>query len=489
MELALKNKGILIAFIGLYLIRLLLTQTMGLMPQDAYYYYYSEHLALSYFDHPPMVAYMLHFFSLLFGKSVVAIKLTDFIVTLGTLLSFFHLSKFFLEKEQALKATFFFGSTLFVTILSINTTPDVPLMLFWTLTLLVFCKAVFQQKEAYWALTGLLIGLSFDSKYTALFLLFGVFFFLILSSKYRHLLLSRSMLWLLLSFVVGCTPVLLWNAQNEWVSLLFQSSDRATTIMKLSFRPKYLFGNLGTQILILLPPLFIGLLITLTKVGREIIEKWRLPDGKQLFLLAFSLPLLGFFFAVSFFYWVKLNWMMPGYIAAIILAGHYLGNRILNYQLGFALVLHFVALYQVINYPIILKSDDTWYGWEELVTEVETLQAGHPDHFFFSNDGYKTTAVLNFYLDKPVYAGNVIGEPGFQFEVINPQLNFLKGQDAFYLDSDKRMKSPDSLDFIPPLLIEHFDTVIQLAPILIEADNGEIQRKFWVFECRNYQGS
>ena len=361
-------------------------------------------------------------------------------------------------------------------------------MLFWTLTLLVFSKAIFEQKEGYWALAGLLIGLSFDSKYTALFLLFGVFFFLVLSSKHRHLLLSRSMLWLLLAFVVGCTPVLVWNAQNEWVSLLFQSSDRASTIMKLSFRPKYLFGNLGTQILLLLPPLFIGLLFTLTKVGQEMINKWRLPDDKRLFLLAFSLPLLGFFFSVSFFYWVKLNWMMPGYIAAIILAGHHLGNRVLKYQLGFALALHFVALYQVINYPIILKSDDTWYGWEELTDEVEELQVEHPDHFLFSNDGYKTTAILNFYLDEPVYAGNVLGEPGFQFEVVNPKLDFLNGQNAIYLDSDKRMRSLDTLEEIPCLLTEYFDTVIQLAPIVIEADNGEIQRKYWVFECRDYWG-
>jgi hypothetical protein len=486
MEFAQKNKGILLAFLGLYLVRLLLTPTMGLMPQDAYYYYYSEHLALSYFDHPPMVAYMLHFFSLLFGKSVVAIKLTDSLVTLGTLFSFFQLSKCFLEKEQALKATLFFGSTLFVTILSINTTPDVPLMLFWTLTLLVFCKAVFEQKEGYWALTGLLMGLSFDSKYTALFLLFSAFFFLVLSSKHRHLLLSRSMLWLVLAFVVGCTPVLVWNAQNEWVSLLFQSSDRASTIMKLSFRPKYLFGNLGTQILLLLPPLFIGLLFTLTKVGQEMVSKWRLPDDKRLFLLAFSLPLLGFFFSVSFFYWVKLNWMMPGYIAAIILGAHYLGNRVLKYQLGFALALHFVALYQVIYYPIILKSDDTWFGWQELTTEVEDLKIAYPDHFVFSNDGYKTTAILNFYLEEPVYAGNVIGEPGFQFEVVNPQLDFLNGQNALYLDSDKRMRSSDTLAEIPCLLTQYFDTVIQLAPIIIEAENGEIQRKFWVFECRDY---
>lgn len=488
MEKIIKNKGILVAFIGLYLVRLLFTQTMGLMPQDAYYYYYSEHLALSYFDHPPMVAYMQHFFSLLFGKSVIAIKLTDSLMTLGTLVSFFYLSKCFLEKQKAVKATLFFGSTLFVTILSINTTPDVPLMFFWTLTLLVFCKAVFQQKESYWAITGLMIGLSFDSKYTALFLLFGVFFFLVLSSKHRHLILSRYMLWLLLSFFIGCAPVLVWNAQNEWVSLLFQSSNRASSIMKLSFRPKYLFGNLGTQVLILLPPLFIGLLFTLTKVGREMISKWRLPDDKQLFLMAFSLPLLGFFFSVSFFYWVKLNWMMPGYIAAIILAGHYLGNRILKYQLGFSLALHVVALYQVVYYPVVIKSDDTWFGWQEVARKVGTLHDEHPDHFLFSNDGYKTTAILNFYLDEPVYAGNVIGEPGFQFEMVHPQLNFLDGQDALYIDSDKRMKSEDMLEETPCLLTEYFDTVIQLAPIIIKADNGEIQRKFWVFECRDYLG-
>ena len=107
-----KQRNLLIGFAAIYAIRLLLTQFMGLMPQDAYYYFYSEDMALSYFDHPPMVAYMLRMFSLVLGKSVVAVKLTNLIVTVGTVYGFYYLCQFFLSKAQSIKATLFFGSTL-----------------------------------------------------------------------------------------------------------------------------------------------------------------------------------------------------------------------------------------------------------------------------------------------------------------------------------------------------------------------------------------
>ena len=40
-------------------IRLIFTGIMGIMPQDAYYDFYAQHLDLSYYDHPPMIAYLL----------------------------------------------------------------------------------------------------------------------------------------------------------------------------------------------------------------------------------------------------------------------------------------------------------------------------------------------------------------------------------------------------------------------------------------------
>ena len=77
-------KKALLIIVVFNLARLLFLPFMGMMPQDAYYYFYSEHLSLSYFDHPPMVAYMLYLFSLVFGKSVITIKLADFVITAGT---------------------------------------------------------------------------------------------------------------------------------------------------------------------------------------------------------------------------------------------------------------------------------------------------------------------------------------------------------------------------------------------------------------------
>ena len=38
-----------------------------LVPQEAYYAYYAGHPALSYFDHPPLHQWIVHFAALAFG--------------------------------------------------------------------------------------------------------------------------------------------------------------------------------------------------------------------------------------------------------------------------------------------------------------------------------------------------------------------------------------------------------------------------------------
>ena len=56
------NSLVFVSLAIIILLRILFTGLMGLMPQDAYYFFYSENLALSYFDHLPAVAYILCFF-------------------------------------------------------------------------------------------------------------------------------------------------------------------------------------------------------------------------------------------------------------------------------------------------------------------------------------------------------------------------------------------------------------------------------------------
>ncbi len=482
------SKILIIGFIGVYVLRFLLSLFMGMMPQDAYYYLYSEHLALSYFDHPPMVAYMLKLTSAIFGQSLLTIKLTDFGISLLSFFSFYYLSTLFLSKRGALYAAIFYGSTILLTIISFNTTPDVPLIFFWTIALIVLYKAIFQNKLHFWALSGVLMGLSFDSKYTGLFLLMGLFLFLLMSKNYRHLLFSKQMFVTMLLFLITVAPIIYWNFENDWISFAFQTTERVADEGQFALKPLLFLGTLGTQLTLLIPVLFCGMVVVYFKLTRKAIKKRRLFDDPTNFLLAFSVPIIGFFFAVSLITWVKLNWMMPGYVAAIILTSRYLGKKLVFSQVVLSLIIHILLFIQVAFYVVEVKSDDTWFGWEQLAEEVETLKEQNPDSFIFSEDGYKVSAVLNFYMDEHVYSGNVVGVNGLQFSIIDSELDHLEGRDAIFIDSENNFKNLSKSNRIPGFLNNYFNQVTELAPIIIEDSRSRPVRKFLIYSCTGYKG-
>ena len=356
--------------LGFQLFRLGLLPFLGLMPQDAYYYLYGQNLSLSYFDHPGMIGYLLRIFSEIFGQSVFVIKFTDFFITSLTLYSFYKLSTLLLSRNKVWKAMVLMSSTIFISILSFNSTPDVPLILFWTLSLIALYKAIFEQKNWYWIWAGVFMGLAFNSKYTALLLQFGLIAFLIFSNKYRKLFLSP-WLWLCLILSAVVTfPVWWWNYQNEFASFLFQSSERTDTITEFTLRPESTLGTLGHQALLLIPTLFWIFLVFSFKHVRKALFKFKLPSQKTLFLLAFFVPTFVGFLLISPVYWVKLNWMMPSYISGVILASMYIGKKILKAQLIISVVFHVALVLQVLFYLAPIKSDDTYVGWEELSEEV-----------------------------------------------------------------------------------------------------------------------
>jgi hypothetical protein len=472
--------------LGFQAFRFLLLPFMGLMPQDAYYYFYGQHLSLSYFDHPGMIGYLLRGFSEVFGQSVFVVKFTDFVITSATLYSFYKLASYFLSTQKLQRAIVLMVSTIFISILSFNSTPDVPLLLFWTLSLICLYKAIFENKKAFWILAGIAMGLSFNSKYTGILLQFGLIAFLLFSNQYRKLLLSP-WAWLCILISVAVTfPVWWWNYEHDFASFAFQSSNRTSSISKFQITPKYFFGALGHQLFLLLPILFWMFLVFTFKYVKRALTKLKVPQAKVLFLLAFFIPTFVGFFALTPIYWVKLNWMMPSYITGIILAGMFISKKLVKVQLIFSIVFHIAISLQVLFYLVPIKSDDTWVGWKELATETTKLKTQYPNTFIFSNDSYKTSAVLNFYLEEKVYAQNIIGLHALHFDYIGDRLSLLNGKNAIYIDSDKRFKNTDKLGTMDPLLREYFESVTELTPIIIKDNNKEI-RKFWVFYCTNYQ--
>ena len=352
-----KHPALSIVF-GFQLFRLGLLPFMGLMPQDAYYYFYGQNLSLSYFDHPGMIGYILRGFTEVFGKSVFVIKFADFFITSLTLLSFYKLSTYFLSKRKSLTALVLISSTLFVSILSFNSTPDVPLLLFWTISIICLYRAIFDNVKWHWIVAGLIIGIAFDCKYTSIFLQFGLISFLLFSNKYRKLLLSP-WLWicLLLSFAASF-PVWWWNYQNDFASFAFQGSERSGNISKFEFSPNFFFGAIAHQLVLLLPILFISFITFTYKYIKRALIKFKLPKSKSLFLLAFFVPTFVGFFAITPIYWVKMNWMMPSYITGTILAAMFIKWKWVKIQLYFSIFFHLLLALQILFYIAPIQRDD-----------------------------------------------------------------------------------------------------------------------------------
>jgi hypothetical protein len=177
--------------------------------------------------------------------------------------------------------------------------------------------------------------------------------------------------------------------------------------------------------------------------------------------------------------------LMPAYLSGIIWTSRYFTSRWIKYQLVFSIAVHAAIAIEILFYPIIIRSDDTWVGWKVLADKMRTLQQSRPNDFIFSSDEYKTAAAMNFYLPEMVYSQNIIGKSALQFDYIGSDLNQLNGRNAIFINSNPDFVN-DSTEQNPPLLFNYFDSVHAISPLLIK-NAGKTIRKFSIYECFNYQ--
>jgi 4-amino-4-deoxy-L-arabinose transferase-like glycosyltransferase len=466
------------------LVRLGLSFTFELTPQEAYYFFYSQNLSLSYFDHPPAIAVVLRIFTALFGHRELAVRLAAFTLSALMQASWLRMAAEILPARLWSRAALLFATTGMVTVVCLIATPDVPLLLFWTLALHQLYRAVFLGRRSAFLLSGLWMGLAFDSKYTGVFLQIGLLTFLAISRNHRRLLRTP---WPYLSLGIAqllMAPVYLWNAQHGFASFLFQTSERASAIS--SPHPRHFVGLLATQSVLLMPPLLIAV-IRLALSPRSVWRKLQHPaPDLSLFLLSFFLPGAWLFSALSWFALVKPNWLMPCYLSALLLVPLVFSSGWTRWNLIFAGAVHLLAAIQLLLYPVRIQSDDTWLGWKELASRVNDLRTRHPSAFVFSADGYKTTAELLFYTGSKVYGPNVIGQRGLQFDYLEDDLTKLVGRDALFVDS-----APSDFTLGPsqaaPRALSYFERCEELDPLLI-VRNERVVRKFFLYLCRSYRG-
>jgi len=210
-------------YVFLYFLLILLLAPINLLSFDTFYYWdWSRHLALSYYDGSPMIAYMIKLSTLLFGDTLFALSIIGVVVTLLTSFIIYKTALLFLRKEASYVAMLLWLLSPIVTLdLLHQTTYDTPLTLFWALTVYYSIKYIKFNKTIDLYLIAANIGLILLSKYSGVVLLVSLVIFL-MTTPYRHLLKSRHLYFALLVSTIIFSPVILWNYQHDWLSFLYQ---------------------------------------------------------------------------------------------------------------------------------------------------------------------------------------------------------------------------------------------------------------------------
>jgi len=395
------------------LVRLLINSHLELSPDEAFYWYWSKHLDLSYVDHPPMVAYVMSIFTAIGGNTEFFVRLGGFILSMLSLFIIFYTSRtlFPANKIIAWELLLIFNLTLLFSAGCIVQTPDEPMLFFWAAAVFLGSLIITQGSPKYWYIWGIFVGLGLLSKYTMIFIVPCMFLFLLISTEHRFWLKKKEpYIALLIAFVIF-SPVLYWNWQHEWVTFLYQlhqgfepkRRDIVQIVLKLL---EYTGGQAG----VITPLLFIAFVIYAFK---GTLVSFREHRKEYLYLSLLSLPILLFFgLSTALGKVAEANWPAPAYIAGGILMVHVFHEYFINKKghrtlvgsgIVFALLIniiihiHFLAPFL----PISPKVDplQQFNGWRALGANINKYIEENPHkagYFILGNRG-TTVAEAVFY--------------------------------------------------------------------------------------------
>ena len=483
------SRWALLAFLAFTVGRLALAPSYELMPQSAYYSLYAVHLDWSYFDHPPLLGWLLWVSTGLFGVTAFGLRMGMILTAVATQWILLRLARA-VRPEIADQVLVLYTSTGLVTIVSLIATPDGPLLFGWALALLLLHRAIFavERGNGAWVLAGAAMGVAFLAKYTAVFLPLGLFVFLVASANHRRRVLSVGPWLAVATMQVVSLPVYVWNWTHDFASFRFQLGERTA---RLALQPDLLGGFIVSQLAMVLPVAFLlvlgGTAIVLRRRVRAGLGDRSHSGDQELFLLAFFLPLFLFCVGLSTVTWVKVNWPMPAYLTGVLLAAPWLTRARTGLQIAISAALHLALTVELVFYPVPVESHDTWMGWSEIATEVERRAAESPEAFVFAVDGYKTTAELLFYSDLEVYGRNIIGCPALQLDYLGHDLQGLVGRNALFVRNEPRLKASERTGEMVERLGRFFDDVEELPPIEVRHGN-RLVRLVRLFEATHYRG-
>ena len=382
-----------------------------LLPDEAYYWVYSQYMDWGFFDHPPLVAVWVTISNLLFSDelgvrffSAISYSLMLYLVWI----TIDHPSK----NKYSWLFLLLFASTALLNVYGFITTPDTPLLLFLALFLWAY-KLYLTQKNTliYFILSFAIAGMMYSKYQGVLILLF------ILLSNWK--LIKDYKIWLVcLGALILYIPHIHWQYINDFPSIRYHLYERASVA---SYKFEYTLMHvvnaiaiLGFTFIIIYKAFFKGI------------------KTKNIFYRGLNAIVLGFFFfflIASYRGHVQAQWIAPIMLPLILITFNYLVVHKKNIRLFCYLAITNIII--IVFARIVLANDGIlpvrldFHGNKEWTLKVKELTKNSEKLFINS---FQNASIYWFYTKEKVhYEKNYLGRKN--------QYGYLPDNDVFSSDS------------------------------------------------------
>ena len=247
-------RNTVVTILALVALRLVAAAWTPLTFDEAYYWMWSKHLAFGYYDHPPGVAVVIRLGTMVAGDTELGVRLVSILLGLPMSWAVYRTASILFGGQRlASTATILLNVTLMAAVGTLIVTPDAPLLVASSFVLFFLAKVLESGRGAWWLAVGAAVGAALLAKYTALFFGPAILIWLVSVPKLRRWLISP---WPYLGGLVALAifaPVILWNADHQWVSFVKQIGRARIE----DFRPAFIAELIPTQIAFATPLVFI----------------------------------------------------------------------------------------------------------------------------------------------------------------------------------------------------------------------------------------
>ena len=292
--------------------RLWFLTRVQLVGDEAYYWLWSQHLAASYRDKGPAIAWTIALGTKVFGDTVLGIRFFAVVCSTATAWLLYVLARRLYDERTALWCLVVALLMPLMAVGAILMTIDSLSVLSWALAALLFWKAIHRDNLLDWVGIGFVIGLGFLAKFTNGIQLVCISLFLLWSPVHRRFLFSTRFVALNAVFALSIVPLIWWNVQNGWVHFAALHS-RSGVGNSFGIHPAGLLRFVSEVFGVVSPLLMAGMVVAAVGLW------WtRGADLRTRFLLTQSLPLFALFLFFSLNKAGKSNWIAPALVTGII---------------------------------------------------------------------------------------------------------------------------------------------------------------------------